>query len=143
MRFPVPGSDVSTESFPVRLTSLQPSQLYVSRAKLERVEDADGPLESLPVIRLDGRLVLTDGHTRAAAAWRAGARAVRVRMDPDEPDLDLEAYAACVSWCRDAGIVHVGHLAHRILEPEAYQRLWYDRCDALHERLRTRRAEGR
>lgn len=127
----------------VPLRDLQPSQLYVSREKLATVlaswsDRSPATLGPLPVKRYADRLVLTDGHTRALAAHRAGLAAVLVM--PDEDDLDDEAYEVCVRWCLEAGIESVADLDARVVSPEDYERLWLDRCRTLHRELAARRA---
>jgi len=52
------------------LTLVQPSQLFISSAKLAQVQAWWWPrriekLSPIPVVRLDGIIVATDGHTRA------------------------------------------------------------------------------
>jgi hypothetical protein len=130
------------------LERLQPSQLYISRDKLAAVTAAyageGGTLHAealppLPVYRLNGRTVLTDGHTRACAAYQGGLREVRVYWDRDE--LDWEAYAICVRWCEEAGVRSVADLAGRVVDAAAYQRLWLDRCAAMHRALAAQRGE--
>ena len=130
------------------LHELQPSQLYVSSAKLGAVlagwPDRDPEaLTPVPVKRHGDRLVATDGHTRALAAHRAGL--VAIPVVPDEDDLDDEAYEICVGWCVEAGIRSVADLDERVVEPEAYESLWLDRCRAMHRDLAARRkaADGR
>ena len=61
--------------FYLGLGSIQPSQLYISRVKLVRVQRTWGPprletLAPIPVVLLDGIVTSTDGHTRALAAYR-------------------------------------------------------------------------
>ena len=126
-----------TEPFVVRLDDLQPSQLYISEAKLARVEEKDGAQGPLPVKQLAGRVVLTDGHTRAFAAWQAGRRDIEVYWDPDE--LDWEAYEICVAWCRAAGIRSVAGLAGRVVPPEEYEVAWLQRCAVMQQELAQRR----
>lgn len=113
----------------------------MSREKLHAVLAVWRPgdasaLEPVPVRRYGERLVLTDGHTRALAAYRAGLEEIVVV--PDEDDLDDEAYAVCVGWCRDAGVESVADLDERVVDAEAYERLWLDRCRALHRDLAAR-----
>ena len=127
----------------VPLGSLQPSQLVVSSEKLAAVlaawPDLDPTsLDALPARRYGDRLVLTDGHTRALAAHRAGLDAVLVIVDED--DLDDEAYEICARWCLAAGIESVADLDARVVSPADYERLWLDRCRALHRELAARRA---
>jgi len=121
------------DAFEIGIASLQPSQLYVSEKKLAEVERALGEhhrMEPVPVKLLDGRRVLTDGHTRAFAALRRGDRTIPAEWETDE--LDWEAYRICVGWCLDAGIGSVADLEGRVLSSEDYQRLWLDRCRAMH-----------
>jgi len=121
------------ETFEADLAALQPSQLYVNEEKLAKVERELGEgcrMEPVPVMLLDGRRVLTDGHTRAFAALRRGDRTLPAYWETDE--LDWEAYRICVGWCLDAGIGSVADLEGRVLSSEDYQRLWLDRCRAMH-----------
>ena len=127
------------------LSDLQPSQLYVSSAKLAAVrdvwsgDDATTP-EPLPVKRYGDRLVLTDGHTRALAAHLTGLDTVPVVYDED--DLDDEAYEICVGWCDDAGIHSAADLEGRVVTPDSYARLWLDRCREMQRDLQRRRSTG-
>ena len=88
----------------LKLKDIQPSQFYISEKKLHDIEawlnpeDLSG-FEPIPVKILDGVPVMTDGHTRAAAALRAGLTAVPLAADED--DLDWEMYRACVKACTE------------------------------------------
>lgn len=126
----------------VPLRDLQPSQILVSREKLEAVVEGwpdrrAATLPPVPVRRYGDRLVLTDGHSRALAAHRAGLDAIRVVDDRDA--LDDEAYEICVGWCVDAGIRTVPDLEERVVDAVAYRREWLDRCRDLHASLAARR----
>lgn len=121
------------------LASLQPSQLYISRTKLARVLAWWKPptLETpdpIPVKRLNNRIIYTDGHTRAFAAYRHGFTEVPVYWDEDE--LDWEAYQICVDWCLDEGIRTIADLENRVISPENYEILWRGRCRVMQEELR-------
>ena len=120
------------------LAQIQPSQLYISTAKLADVASWWSPpclvtLTPIPVVKLHGAIVATDGHTRAFAAYRAGFAEVPVTWDND--DLDWAAYRICVDWCRAEGIRTVMDLVDRVVEPAVYQRLWLDRCRRMHQVL--------
>jgi len=126
------------------LIKLQPSQLYISAAKLAVIESQWQPplletLEPIPIKALDGRIVYTDGHTRAFAAFRQGFADIPVVWDED--DLDWEAYRICVAWCQDAGITTIMDLARRILPHEDYETLWHGRCRGMQEALALQRRE--
>jgi hypothetical protein len=132
-------------TFAAKLSDLQPSQLYVSADKLACIERAltgEQPpaIEPLPLKRLGPRTVLTDGHTRALAAFRAGCRSVPVYWETDE--LDWEAYEICVHWCLQAGIYSVADLQARVVTAEQYEELWYERCRAMHRWLAEQRRSG-
>jgi hypothetical protein len=127
------------------LADLQPSQLYISAEKLARVQASFDPtrpktMQPVPVKQLDGRLVLTDGHTRSLAALLAGLGEVPAVWDTDE--LDWEAYRICVAWCLEAGITSVERLRSRIVDAEAYERLWHERCRQMQADLARQRGEA-
>ncbi|HOU12742.1 MAG TPA: hypothetical protein PKZ84_06470 [Anaerolineae bacterium] len=119
------------------LTQLQPSQLYISEAKLAHVLAHWPPrlemLEPVPIKSLHGRVIYTDGHTRAFAAYRQGFTEIPVVWDEDE--LDWEAYQICVDWCLAEGIRTIADLAGRVITPEQYETLWHDRCRVMQETL--------
>ncbi len=132
-----------TSTFLKRLDELQPSQLFVSAQKLSRVMDRRDTLtlqdlEPVPVKELGGRVVLTDGHTRALAAYLSGLTRIRAFWDQDE--LDWEAYEICVAWCREEGITTIADLKDRVVSEEAYEVLWLDRCREMHQDLEARRS---
>jgi len=130
------------------LAQLQPSQLYISEAKLAHVLAWWQPptletLEPIPIKRLHGadgriRVIYTDGHTRAFAAYRLGFTEVPVVWDEDE--LDWEAYQICVDWCLDADIRTIADLKGRVIPPEQYEVLWHDRCRTMQDALARQRA---
>ena len=73
----------------LKLDELQPTQLYISRDKLAAVQasaHAGSPdFAPIPVKRLGGRVVCTDGHTRAVAAHLAGLRQPMPRITRPAP----------------------------------------------------------
>lgn len=125
------------------LAQLQPSQLYISRAKLARVLawwqlPTLETLEPIPIKQLNNLVIFTDGHTRAFAAYRQGFTEVPVCWDEDE--LDWEAYQICVAWCLDVGIRTITDLENRVISPEDYEILWRDRCRAMQADLEHKRS---
>ncbi len=128
--------------FAIELTRLQPSQLYISREKLAVVIGAASsgePPDPVPVKELDGRLILTDGHTRAVAAHLAGR--VRVEAEWDQDELDWDAYRECVRWCLEEGVTGVAALALRTVSQEEYETVWIARCHAMQAELDRKRRE--
>ena len=118
----------------LKLSDLQPSQFYISQIKLEAVESRLNPadlsgFEPIPVKLLDGRPVMTDGHTRAAAALRAGLKSIPLVWDEDELDWDM--YRACVKVCREQGITSCTDLLQRIIPEEEYRIKWDQWCDMM------------
>lgn len=118
----------------LKLKDLQPSQFYISEKKLKDVEGWLNPsdlscFEPISVKLLDGRLVMTDGHTRAVAALRAGLEMVPLVWDEDELSWDM--YRACVSACREQAIESPIDLLPRIISEEKYREQWDKWCDRM------------
>ena len=67
-----------------------------------------------------------------------GLRQIQVIWDED--DLDWEAYQICVDWCLREGVITVADLANRIIDDEAYQVRWIQRCEAMHQALASNRS---
>lgn len=118
-----------------KITELQPSQLYLSKKKLEVVKNWLKSLESFkePILvrrfSSSEKLVIVDGHTRAFAALQLGLTEIPVAFDEEELSEDLTAlYETCVSWCQAENISTVKDLAHKILAPEDYEINWIQRC---------------
>jgi len=121
--------------FLLNIGELTPSQLYISEEKLRRVQEwfdgTSAKIEPIPVKKLAGRLLMTDGHTRAAAACLAGLDVLPCVWDTD--DLDWAAYAADITMCAEEGITSVRKLTERIVSAEDYEILWRKRCDAMYD----------
>ena len=127
-----------SERFKVRIEYLQPSQLYISKDKLRAIRNKE-TLKSVPVpvIDFDGKLVMADGHTRAVAAIIEGRDSIFIEITDEK--LDLEAYEECVKWCVEEGVFTPYDLVGRIINHEDYRVLWYERCERLHEELKSKR----
>ena len=119
------------DTFTLRIEEIQPSQLYINKEKLKAVLEAFDSgklqqLEPIPIKKLDGELVSTDGHTRLLALIMTGH--VEVECEWEDLEMSWEAYRVCVNWCKDEGILNAFHLKERIIGNEEYQKLWLDRC---------------
>ncbi len=126
------------EEFEMEIMAIQPSQLYISKTKLENLADmfADKGIEGyepVPVKELNGRIIFTDGHTRAFKLYQMGLKKIRCFWDQDE--LDWQAYQVCVDWCIEKGIRDISHLEQRILDDEDYEKLWHERCRRMQAEL--------
>lgn len=126
-RNPAPADRV----FFAPLADLQPSQLWVSAGKLRLVQEwfnrGDvGCMDPIPLKRLDGRLVMTDGHTRAVCALQNGYAAAPCCWETME--LDWSAYRTDLRWCAEAGVRSAADLTRRIIPHKEYERLWRKRC---------------
>ena len=133
-----------TEHFIVGLNALQPSQFYISEKKLSGVEawfdSSDlSDFEPIPVKKLDGALVMTDGHTRAVAALKAGLDEVPIVWDTD--DLDWEMYRRCVKECRNRHVFSPLDLVDRIVTEAEYAAKWDAWCDEMQADVERSRAE--
>ena len=120
------------------LKDLQPSQFYISQAKLSNIQawfckDDLSNFEPLPVKVLDGIPILTDGHTRAVSAILAGLESVPLVYDEDE--LDWNLYRYCVEQCNQKGIHSPYDLVDRVISACEYEEKWIGWCDQIPSKL--------
>jgi hypothetical protein len=135
--------DISEKDiFTLQLDEIQPSQLFISRSKLNKIlrsYDYIHPKTITPVSvkMLDGELIYTDGHTRAFALHQEGQLKVRAIWESDE--LDWEAYRICVDWCKGESIQKIGDLKDRIIDSTEYMEKWISRCRKMQKELKEKR----
>ena len=132
------------DTFRLGLDEIQPSQLYISRAKYAEVvkqfdSDRRSQLEPIPIKELDGELVSTDGHTRGVLWVLKGYS--KVDCVWEDLEMDWEAYRICVQWCKDAGITSIYDLRDRFLDHTEYEVLWLERCHIMQEDLERKREQ--
>ena len=116
------------------LTDIQPSQFYLSRQKLERVQSWFDPNDlsnftPCPVQLLNRRILFTDGHTRAYAAYKAGL--LRIPLVWEQDQLSWNLYQKCVDACLACGVHSVADFDGRILTPEDYEAKWLGWCRTM------------
>ncbi len=134
----------------VPVNSLGLSQLYISQEKYASVmewfcpEDMDR-FQPLSVHDFgNGVNTLTDGHTRALAAYKNGILKVPVVYDNDKIVTNPTGqmlYKADIEWCSRFGLKHIGQLERRIISKDLYARLWIERCNRSYN-LITRTSES-
>lgn len=122
----------------LKILDIQPSQFYVSEEKIRAIKlwfnkDDLSNFEPIPVKELNGRIIFTDGHTRAWVAYTAGLEKIPFMWDEDE--LDWETYQICVNACLERGVHTVADFKKRILSDSVYKEKWNGWCDHLHELL--------
>lgn len=110
-------------------SELQVSQLALDIDRILKIErDFDlTKLTPIPVKPFMGRLVMTDGHHRAAVLLRKGYRALPIVKDEDE--LDERLYGISVRACRAAGIITPKQLLGQLKSHEEYEAFWPPFCD--------------
>ena len=128
--------------FEMKISEIQPSQLYISKKKLAKVNKFFDPknketLGIIPVKKLGKDIIYTDGHTRAVAAFLAGYQEITVEWEDE--DLDWEMYEVCVQWCKDDKIFKAKDLAKRLVSHKDYKLLWYKKCEILHKEFDMKR----
>ncbi|MFA9466448.1 MAG: hypothetical protein ACERKN_19470 [Velocimicrobium sp.] len=124
--------------FKMGILDVQPSQLFISEMKLKKVlEWLDykniAYYQPIPVKKLNGKIIFTDGHTRAFALFKMGIKDIRCTWDED--NLNWEAYQICVDWCMEDGISNISHLEQKVINKDSYEILWCDRCKKMHEKM--------
>jgi hypothetical protein len=122
----------------MKLDEIQPSQLYINSEKLDYVMKTidpmnPGAIEPIPIKRLGSKKVFVDGHTRAFAAFLLGFPEIPVYWENEE--LDWDAYAICVEWCKKEGIRTIGDLKDRVVSQGDYEIVWLRRCEEMQQDL--------
>ncbi|MFW6376703.1 MAG: histone acetyltransferase, partial [archaeon] len=108
----------------IQIEEVRPTQLYLSAAKLasvlEEFEEHD-PYGPLPAFEHDGEWYLSDGHTRAFAAYLGGAESIRIERDREVREVyDFDLYLTCIDWCHEADVRTVPDLTGRVLDHETF-----------------------
>lgn len=130
--------DLMSSTQHLLIAHIQPSQLYISTAKLASVLreiDSHGieNVRPVPVKQLDGELVATDGHTRLFALHLMGRTDAPIEWETE--DLDWEAYRICVRWCKKEGIRSAADFVGRVVLDTEYKVVWLDRCKVMQDKL--------
>lgn len=121
----------------IKLLDIQPSQFYLSQEKIDRIKEWFDPndlsnFEPIPIKYLNGKIIFTDGHTRAWVAYEAGLTEVPFVWDED--DLDWELYQKCVEACLERDVHTVIDFTDSVLSSEDYVIKWDYWCDELQEK---------
>lgn len=114
------------------LLDIQPSQFYISEEKIHAVQswfhkDDLSNFEPIPIKELNGRIIFTDGHTRAWVAYTAGLEKVPFIWEKD--DLDWEFYQMCVDACVERSVCTVADFEGRVLSDAEYKEKWDSWCE--------------
>ena len=131
------------DTFEMKLSEIQPSQLYISKKKLAKVNRFFDPknketLGIIPIKKLGKDIIYSDGHTRAVSAFLAGYKEITVKWEDE--DLDWEMYETCLQWCKDDKIFSIEDLAKRIISHKDYKLLWYKKCEIMQKEIIMKRA---
>ncbi|MGO1368943.1 hypothetical protein [Senegalia sp. (in: firmicutes)] len=100
-----------TETLKMKILDIQPSQLFISEDKLKEVSkwlnhNTLKKYKPIPIKKLNGRIIFTDGHTRAFALYKIGVE-----------------------------LINISKLEERIITKEDYEILWINRCKDLQNDL--------
>lgn len=117
--------------FEIDISSLHPSQLYINEEKLVKVHEnikkqGIAALAPVPIKKLNGKLIMTDGHTRAFALYQLGHSSIIAEWETEE--LSWKEYEVCLNWCVEENIIQIKDLENRIISNDDYQILWLKRC---------------
>ena len=122
-------------TFRIAIEQLQPSVLYLSRARLDIVMGNTAFIvRPVPVKEVHGRLCIVEGHERLLALLTLGAAEAEVYVD--ESRACDKALEQCVAWCENHGISSINDLEDRIIGLSGYRQLWIERRRALQRLLR-------
>ena len=128
----------------VSIADLGVSQIYLNKDKLARVQQWFNPnnldtFKPLPIHDFgNGRLTLTDGHSRAFIAYQMGLSEIPVVYDTDDiiiSNTGQMLYKNDITWCERLHLKRIPDLANRIVSNDEYEKLWIRRCDRAYNLL--------
>lgn len=115
------------DTFSARIDQLQPSQTYLSRARLNNISrHIQFISKPLPVRLIDGRLCIIEGHERCFALYSLGEKNVQVYID-NRPIPSDENFQRMVKYAEESGIVSMADFEDRIVEPSDFRVLWLEK----------------
>jgi hypothetical protein len=131
-------TSIDDSVFFLKLGYIQPSQMYISKSKLDSVMsrfDSSKPetLGIMLVRRIDDDIVLTDGHTRAYTAFKYGLDKIAVSWDRDK--CDIREYKLAVDHVRKEGVRTISDCI--VLPHERYEQRWYAFCKEIRKSIKT------
>jgi len=137
-----------SDTFYLDISSIQPTQLYISELKyhivnekLSREQFTHELYNPIPIKQFDGEVIFIDGHTRATWLVNHGIYTVKVYWEKEEYNWDL--YRRCIQWCKEDNINSIDDLKGKIISSKEYEKLWNKRCNiALQEIRRSRKVEN-
>ena len=130
--------------FNVELNDLGLSQIYLNRNKIDAIKHwfsikNSDDYDPLPVYDFgDGKLTLTDGHSRAFVAYQLGIKKIKVQYDQDEVVTGItgqKLYKQSLIWCKRFSIDNIGKLEDRIISNEDFTHYWIERCNRSYNLL--------
>lgn len=115
------------ETFSVRVDQLQPSQIYLSEARIRNIARHVNFLSRpVPVRKVNGQYCIVEGHERCYILNSIGEENVTVYLD-EKSNLSDEVFAEMVKFASDAGITSITDLDDRIVPPAQFKSLWLEK----------------
>lgn len=120
------------------------SQIYLNEHKLKNIQKWLNPsdlsnFEPLPVHDFgNGRLTLTDGHSRAFLAYTMDIQELPIVYDTDDiviSETGQMLYKNDIIWCDRFRICSVCDLKDRVVSDPVYKDLWVSRCEKAYNLL--------
>ncbi|MGM0600918.1 MAG: hypothetical protein ACQETH_14000 [Candidatus Rifleibacteriota bacterium] len=112
------------KNFLVKLDQLQPSQPYLSKARMENITHHLAFLEKpVPVRKIDGRICIVEGHERCFALLSAGRGEISAYLD-DNDRLSEKAFEEFVHFTCDCGVSSLNDLEDKVVDSAHFKQLW-------------------
>jgi len=123
------------ETFTIRIDQLQPSQPFLSQARLDNIlRNTAFLLRPVHVREINGRYFLNEGHERCFALYSTGRATIEAYVD--NSDTDLEIWKRCVEITVDSGVANISDLSEKILAPAMFRQLWVQRKKDMKAQLK-------
>lgn len=120
----------------IPLSKLVPSQFMVNKRLIQELRNTfnEGSMDPVPVKKIDGEYVITDGHHRACVMDLLGFDKIPTIHEDEE--LNWEAYRINVKDCKERNVNTLKDLKKVQVSENIFKQEWVEYCNTVQEKVK-------
>ncbi len=120
----------------IPLSELTPSQFMVKKRLIEELRNTfeEESMDPVPVKKIDGEYIITDGHHRACVMDLLGFEKIPTIHEDEE--LNWEAYRINVKDCKERNVNTLKDLKKVQVNENIFKQEWVEYWDSVHEKVK-------